>query len=277
MTERSCMSKLKLSITTALMLATIPLAGISSVSCGRAESSDKDVVAMIPENDSGTDGDGRLTSANSAFGFKLYSELVQAASGKNIFISPASISFALAMTYNGAEAGTREAMARTLGFGSLTLDQVNNDFARFISTLDKADPKVRLEIANSLWAKRDVSFKADFIQRAQTFYGAQVTAVDFGAPSTVSAINSWVREKTNDKIDKIIDSIDPSNVLFLINAIYFKGAWANSFEKASTKDEPFKPASGGQSTVQMMHIGGSYSYLETKEFQAIKLHYGQYP
>jgi serine protease inhibitor len=218
--------------------------------------------------------DPRLVAANSKFGFKLYSSIARESAGKNVFISPASVAIALAMTYNGAEAETQKAMASTLEFDSMSLDDLNRGFAALRACLTSPDPKVKLEIANSLWAKQGVKFKPAFIERNKEFFGAEVTTLDFGDPGSPAKINSWVKQKTNGKIDQIVDQIDPMNVLYLINAIYFKGAWQDEFKKDSTKDEPFTTAGGDHPNVPMMHQSGSYRYLESDGFQAVSLPYG---
>ncbi|HKP13039.1 MAG TPA: serpin family protein [Blastocatellia bacterium] len=216
--------------------------------------------------------DPRLAAANLKFGFKLYSELSRQSAEKNIFVSPASVAICLAMAYNGAAAETRQAMARALETQALSLDELNRAYADLRAALENPDAKVRLQIANSLWARQGLQFKPDFIRRNKDYFGAQVTALDFGDPASAGTINRWVSDKTNGKIDKIIDQIDANSVLFLINAIYFKGAWAREFDKAKTHEEDFTLARGNK-RVPMMSQSGNYQYLETKDFQAVGLPY----
>jgi serpin B len=216
--------------------------------------------------------DQRLIGANTRFGFKLYAELARRSEGKNLFISPTSISMALAMTYNGAVAETKDAMAQTLEIQSLNHDELNRGFSALRAALTGTDAKVKLQIANSLWGKQSIRFNPDFIQRNRRFYGAEVTTLDFGDPASPGKINAWVKDKTAGKIDKIIDQIDPQAVLYLLNAIYFKGTWADEFKKSDTKDEPFKIA--GSPSVPIMHQSGKYQYLENPKFQAVALPYG---
>ena len=132
---------------------------------------------------------------------------------------------------------------------------------------------MKLQIANSLWARQGLQFKADFIQRNKDYFGAQVTALNFDDPAAPATINQWVSEKTNGKIDKIVDQIDPSSILFLINAIYFKGAWEKTFDAAKTREDNFTLAHGTK-RLPMMSQSGNYPYLETKDFQAVSLPYG---
>ena len=218
--------------------------------------------------------DPQLSAANTKFGFKLYSQLIGEAAGKNTFVSPSSIAMCLSMAYNGAAAETKAAMAQALETQSMSLESLNQAYGQFRAALENPDAKVKLQIANSLWARQGLQFKTDFVQRNKDYFGAQVTALNFGDPGAPATINQWVSEKTNGKIDKIVDQIDPSSVLFLINAIYFKGAWAKEFNKAATKEHPFTLAGGNASQVPMMSQSGSYQYLETPAFQAVSLPYG---
>ncbi len=213
-------------------------------------------------------------TASSEFAFKLYNQLLKENTNTNVFVSPASISLALAMTYNGAEGTTREAMARVLGIEGLTLNQVNSTFADLQRPPADADPKVQLRIANSLWARQGFKLKGDFLQRTQQHYGAKLTTLDFNSPDAPVVINSWVKAKTDNLIDSIVDRIEPGTVLFLINAIYFKGQWKYEFKKENTKPDQFHLANGQQKEVQMMSQSGSYLYFEGKDFQMVSLPYG---
>lgn len=217
--------------------------------------------------------DPRLATANTKFGFKLYSELTKQSAEKNIFVSPSSIALCLTMAYNGAEGETRQAMARALETQTLSLDELNRAYAGLKAALEQADAKVKLQIANSLWARQGLQFKPEFIQRNKDYFSAQVTALNFDDPSAPATINRWVSENTNGKIDKIVDQIDSNAILFLINAIYFKGAWAKEFEKAKTKEDNFTLVRGTK-RLPMMSQSGNYQYLETKDFQAVSLPYG---
>ncbi len=217
--------------------------------------------------------DERLIAATSRFTFKLYNQVLKQGTTKNVFVSPSSVMLALAMTYNGAEGETRQAMAQALEIEGLSLQEVNRAFADLTSMLGTADPKLQLKIANSLWAKKGISLKPDFIQRSKEHYAAEVTTLDFSNPTAPATINSWV-SNTDNRIDKIVDRISSETILFLINAIYFKGQWTNEFEKGKTREDDFRLADGGQKKLPMMSQSGKYNYYKGKDFQAVSLPYG---
>ncbi|MCS7060576.1 MAG: serpin family protein [Anaerolineae bacterium] len=215
-----------------------------------------------------------LVEANNRFGLKLFTYLRGADTTQNVFISPASVAIALAMTYNGAAGETQQAMSRVLELNELSLDEVNQSYALLLKTLASADPKVTVSIANSLWGRQDVPFNADFLGRVRLFYNAEVAALDFSDPSAVETINRWVSDQTNRKIPKILDRIADDAILFLMNAIYFKGAWVTAFDPQLTREQPFIMADGSQKPVQMMSRSGKFQYLRSADFQAVRLPFG---
>ena len=217
-----------------------------------------------------------VVSANTRFGFDLFNEIRQTEQNKNIFISPLSVSIALAMTLNGAAGETEQAITSTLQLQGLDSESINVGYAGLRGALETSDPKVTLTIANSLWARQGVPFKQDFLQRNTQYFGAEIATLDFMDPNTLTTINQWVNTNTNGKITKILDEINSDLVLFLINAIYFKGTWQTEFDPAHTRDGTFHLATGGEKQVPMMTRTGDYRYYENYDnmFQAISIPYG---
>ncbi|MDY6902163.1 MAG: serpin family protein [Cyanobacteriota bacterium] len=263
-----------------LAAASVMLMGV--IGCSQLNSSNNSALAEsptpkseLPVADKSASIDTKLVSANTKFGFNLFSQLLVQDNKKNIFVSPSSIALALAMTYNGADGSTQEAMAKALELKGLNLQQVNSSYAELKTSLQNPDPEVTLNIANSLWADQNVNLKSDFIQNNQEFYQAKVTNLNFADSQTPNKINSWVKENTKGKIDKIIDKIDPSQVLFLLNAIYFKGSWTQEFDQEKTSQLPFYLSSGEEKQHPMMSQSGEYKYYESEKFQAVSLPYGE--
>ena len=220
--------------------------------------------------------DTRLTAATSRFSFKLYNQIrKEQGADKNAFVSPASVMLALAMTYNGADGTTREAMARALEINGMGLDDVNLAFAGLKSALAPNDPKIQLRIANSLWARNGIKLKPAFVERNKQHYAAEITTLDFSSPAAKDTINAWVNKNTEGKIQKIVDRINPDDILFLINAIYFKGQWQIAFKKEDTKPDVFRLAGGERKELPMMSQSGRYLYYKGEGFQAVALPYGK--
>ncbi|WP_199621776.1 serpin family protein [Paenibacillus alkalitolerans] len=225
---------------------------------------------------SAADADTRIVTANNRFGLSLYKELFQSDGDENVLISPLSIATALSMTYNGAAGSTKTAMEEALQLKGLTLDDINagNRILKFV--LEHTDPDVELSIANSLWAKEGMAFHKTFLDNNRTYYDAEVTSLDLTASGAPGKINSWVTEKTKGKIENIVEGpIDPLTVLFLINAIYFKGDWTDPFPENATSDGDFVTGSGASVQVPMMGREGEFEYKETDGYQAVRLPYGK--
>jgi serpin B len=218
--------------------------------------------------------DPRLVDANNQFGFALLHQLREADKGKNVFLSPASITLALAMTYNGAAGETEQAMAKAMQLEGMSKEELNQAALDLRRSLQSADPKVELTIANSLWARQGISFKRQFLDANRQYFGAQVSVLDFASPEAPQVINRWVDASTKGKIQKIVDHIPASTVMFLINAIYFHGKWQKPFDKSLTQEKPFHLANGEQKRVPMMAQTGKFPYLQGEGFQMVSLPYG---
>ncbi len=219
--------------------------------------------------------DSNVPTANTEFGFNLFNAIWETEQNQNIFISPFSVSVALAMTLNGASGETEQAMTDTLQLHDLTSDTINSSFYQLQNTLQTSDPKVTLTIANSLWGREGFQFKTDFLQRNALYFSADTSILDFLNPSTLQTINQWVNDNTDSKIPKILDEIEPNAVLFLINAIYFKGSWQTEFDPSDTRDGPFHLVDGSTKQVPMMSRTGPYPVYNGEDFQAINLPYGE--
>jgi len=181
---------------------------------------------------------------------------------------------ALAMTYNGANGTTRQAMARALELEGMSLEDVNLAFADLKSALAPADPKVQLKIANSLWARSGFALNPAFVERNKRHYGAEIASLNFEDPAAAETINSWVNKNTDGKIDRIVGQINSGDVLFLINAIYFKGQWQFEFKKENTKPDVFRLAGGERKELPMMSRSDSFFYYKGNDFQSVVLPYG---
>jgi len=216
-----------------------------------------------------------LAAASNAFGFDLFQQLRRQDANKNVFFSPLSVTVALAMTYNGAAGETKNAMARALKIEGMSRGELNHASHDMLKDLKGSDPKIELAIANSLWARSGVRFNESFLADNRAFYSAEISTLDFSSPQAAATINRWVSDNTKGKISKIIDTIDPQKVMFLINAVYFKGQWQKRFEKTLTKEQPFYLPGGQKKPMPMMAQSGNYLYHRGDKFQAVSLPYGE--
>ncbi|NPA36939.1 MAG: serpin family protein [Chlorobi bacterium] len=215
-----------------------------------------------------------LVNTTNDFGFDLLRVVVAEENEKNVIISPMSVSQALGMVWNGAGGVTRDEMTRMLGF-SVDNEQELNSFNKTIrEALLGCDNRVDINIANSVWYRNTYSVKQDFVDVNREYYDAPVEALDFTDPRSKDVINDWVNDKTKGCIPSIVDEISPDDIMFLINAIYFKGKWTYQFDKNNTVDEPFYFVDGSSNDVKMMVQENTLEYFGKAGYKGLILPYG---
>ncbi len=216
-----------------------------------------------------------VIKANSEFAFNIFKKLNDEDVSENIFISPISISTALTMTYNGAETGTKLSMENTLGFTKLDRGLINESYKNLIGHLENLDKKINLNIGNSIWIREDQNINEEFKANNKTYFNAEVSALDFSDPSSAGTINDWIKDTTKGKIEKMVDSpIDPDVIMYLINAIYFKGQWREQFDPKQTSDAVFYTYDSSLQNVKMMNRQDTVEYGKGDGYKAVRLPYG---
>jgi len=216
----------------------------------------------------------KVIETNNDFGLELLKQVIENDDSPNIMISPASVSIALGMAYNGSETTTRDAFEEVLNYEGLSREEINEITKELISVLVTNVKGNLLEIANSMWYDEGFPVEQQFIDLNTNYYDAEVREIDFRTASAVKTINQWVSDNTNGKIDEIIDAIDPAMMMILINAIYFNSVWEIEFDPDDTQDQPFyrdDRSLFGQ--VEMMHLESTVNASFTEKFNAVELPY----
>jgi serpin B len=217
-----------------------------------------------------------VIGASNRFAFDLLREASARDTASNVFLSPLSASMALGMTMNGARGETFTGMRTALGFGVMEPAEINASYRSLTQLLLGLDRNVELRLANSIWVRQGFPLHDSFVRSSEESFGARVAALDFGSPAAVQTINGWVDRSTNGKIRTIVDRIDADIVMYLINAVYFKGSWTEQFDRQQTSPAPFVLADGTQRTVQMMHRSKArVRALATPDVQMVDLPYGR--
>ncbi len=215
-----------------------------------------------------------VIKTNNNFGLTLFNEVIKSDDTKNIMISPASVSLALGMAYNGAESSTKAAFDSVLNYEGLTRAEVNEVMMDLIKTLVTDSKGNLLEIANSVWYRSGFPVFQGFIEMNKTYYGAEVRELDFSSPGAVDEINGWVADKTHDKIDEIISELSAETMMVLINALYFNCLWETEFDKDETAMELFYNEDQSQyGQVEMMKTESTFKVAATNDYTAVELPY----
>lgn len=208
------------------------------------------------------------------FASDLYAKL-RSESG-NVFLSPYSISTALAMTAAGAKGNTLAQMQQVLHLPA-NAAEADAAYQHVAGSLARADKSIQLAVANALWAQKGYPWSPDYTARVKKTFKAEIRDVDYTADPEAcrKTINTWVEKQTKDKIKDLMPdgSIDRLTRLVLTNAIYFKGDWLTAFEKKFTKDQPFTMTDGSKKDVPLMYRSGRIDYFANDDVTVIRLPY----
>ncbi|WP_080059723.1 serpin family protein [Spirosoma aerolatum] len=216
-----------------------------------------------------------FASQTTQFAFDVTKQVVaEEGQAKNVFISPLSLHIALGMILNGANGQTAQEIQKTLKLDTQTLADANKTYQNLMENLPGVDSKVTLGLANSVWYRNTFAVENSFQDLLKQSFQAEVSAQDFNDPATLSKINGWASQKTNGKIPKVLDQIQPDNVMFLLNALYFKGDWKKQFDASKTVDMPFKLVMGGTTNVRMMRLNTELNRASRSNYTAFELPYG---
>lgn len=218
-----------------------------------------------------------MVASDQEFAFEFFSKVFAEEAkkeDKNFMVSPFSLSMALAMTWNGAAGETKKDMQQTLKMKGDNDDDINGYYKKLKEALLKTDPKTKLTIENAIFTNEQIAIKPKFIETNTEYYNAKVQSVDFSNSATKDLINKWASDNTNGLIEKVIDSTDPRDLMYLLNAIYFKGTWTTQFETKNTSKKPFTYENGTQTQVDMMTQTSEFNYTEDETMQVVQLPYG---
>jgi serpin B len=217
-----------------------------------------------------------VIEGSNRFGFELFRGIWQQEdAGKNLMISPLSVELALAMTYNGAGGTTKEAFEKVLHVDELPAQDLNTSLHDLTKALLEVDPRVTMEIANSIWYRNTFHVEDVFLETNKKYFDAEIRPLDFDNPRSIGIINGWVDEKTHHKIPEIVDEIDASSVMFLINAVYFNGKWKYSFDRSKTENSIFNLPDRNRVQIPFMVRTGNILLTHNDLIAAIELPYGR--
>lgn len=220
-----------------------------------------------------------VIEGNNRFALDLYDQLAKDEDG-NLFISPFSVSTALAMTYAGADGDTEAQMADVLHL-PMPEDKLHATYNYLLKDLNRRveDSDSELRVANALWAQKDFDFLKQFVMLLEDNYEAALHEVNFkdprGRQDASELVNGWVEDRTEGKIEDLIqpDMLSKLTRLILTNAIYFKGSWAQEFKDRKTYDSPFTLSDGTELEVPTMHQSSKFQFAHLDGVKALELPY----
>lgn len=211
---------------------------------------------------------------SNAFGIDLFKAVAEVENG-NMMLSPLSASTALTMLLNGCNGETYDQIRDMLGFENLTAGEINNTYLSLVGQLLSVDPKIKLALANAVFYRDLFIVKQNFLDTMDRAFGAHIEALDFNSPSALDVINGWASDNTFGKIPEVLKEISPQAVMFLMNALYFKGEWTYEFDKSLTAENSFHLDDGSVASVEMMKGEISVRMHHGSNYSAIELPYGR--
>lgn len=260
----------------------------SMMACNSSENQDALVKQPVTDdNNPPTPGDNerkdiqlnmtetQVVGKNNDFAFQLFRQIngIETMGSQSHLVSPLSITYALGMLNNGAAGETQQQINKVLGFEETQASGINEFAKKMISELPTLDKLTRVALANNIYVNKDYQLKTSFVEKAKQYFNAQPETRDFADGKTLEAINRWGYDNTQQMIERVLspNEFEPSAVSYLLNATYFKGAWAAKFDKAETSSESFN---GSEKKVAMMHQNNTFNYYENETCQALRLPFG---
>lgn len=256
----------------------VPLTFILAASLLTACEKDEDPKNVTPEpvKINLTTKSMKVIDASNQFGIKLFRDVARDENG-NVMLSPLSASAALTMLLNGTRNDTYDQIREMLGYDSnLSIEEINESYQNLVMQLLDADDRVDLSLANAVFYHESFQVKPPFISTMQDAFDAKIKGLDFSQAAAVDAINQWANDNTKGKIEEILYEIDPDMVMFLMNALYFKGEWTTQFDEKDTEKRPFTLKSGEEIMVDAMYHDEMVSLVHyDEEYKAIELPFGR--
>ena len=252
----------------------LPMVGVACMMAGCDDSENN----VSPEENerksvSLTRSEQELVTANNDFAFNLF----RVADAQNsTILSPISITYALGMLNNGAAGETQAQINKVLGFGETGAEGINAFCKKMLTEAPNLDKSTKVLISNTIYMNKGYELKPLFVSKANDCYHAEPETRNFADGKTLDVINQWASDHTEKMIEKVLDkdSFDPSAISYLLNAIYFKGAWTEKFDKENTRDEAFKMETGEEKQLPIMHQEQEFYYAEDDDCQVLRLPYG---
>ncbi|EON78984.1 proteinase inhibitor I4, serpin [Lunatimonas lonarensis] len=221
----------------------------------------------------------QMVDASSLFALDLFREL-QEDDLSNQFFSPYSIHQALSMAMNGNRDEILREYLDVLRFGDMSLANANRAAKELTEFLLQVDPKVRMSIANAIWFREGLRLNTSFRDQLATYYAAEIASLNMGSPQAKDIINQWIENKTNGIIKGMLDYVPADAVMYLVNAIYFKGDWKYQFPARNTTKASFQLNQTSQVEVDMMSLdtGAEILFFQDGDVTYLEIPYstGQY-
>lgn len=234
-----------------------------------------DPVEKTPYEMQFTEKSVEVIQGSNSFGVELFKAVAQEEEDVNLMLSPLSASTALTLLLNGCDGETYTQIRDMLGFENLTNDQINEAYKSLVTQLLMADTEVDLALANAVWYRDNFNVYPTYLDNLETNFEAHIQGLDFSSPSALQTMNQWASDNTHGKIPKVLTEISPNAVMFLMNALYFKGMWSEKFKTEDTYNAPFTLKDGSVTSTPTMHGMIPSKVFYGLDYSALEMYYGR--
>lgn len=221
---------------------------------------------LIPTNE-----ERKVIDGNNEFAVNLFRHVSDFDSK---VVSPMSVVYLMGMLANGADGLTRQEIMNAIGCKDVSVEQLNKFYEQMIKYAGNFDKATTINIANYIALNKHFNLKKGFVEVMRDSYQAGIESLDFSSAACANKINKWCSDHTNGMIPKIIDQVESLAVSYIMNAVYFNGAWSDKFDKKLTKLENFQGYTRDIKKVDMMHRNAKYMYTDNDMFAALQIPYG---
>ena len=219
------------------------------------------------------DSVSQIARMNRTLAWKLFNQEQLGKPGETVLIAPFSIQTALFMAQNGAKGNTRDEMLALMDCTDCSLDDLNALHRDLTTLLTEQSGDAEVTVANRFFYDNNrLNLHPPFAVTLNEYFECGSESADFNAEqAALDLINGWVKNNTNQKIDKILDQIGPLDVAFLINALHFKSDWATGFSPQLTQSLPFTKADGMVVQKDFVNADRNFTYAQTGQFNLVDI------
>ncbi|XP_017841075.1 serpin B4-like [Drosophila busckii] len=191
---------------------------------------------------------------------------------QNVLISPLAIEEGLLQLYIGAEGNTAEQLKHFLQLDGSTKREVLDWYHTWRQRLEKP-PANELSIASRLFAAKEIGILPEYETELKRIFDVTVGSVNADdSVKTATIVNNWITRQTHNHIDSLLYGTEDVGLMAVVGVVYFKGFWANCFDKFSNSQRNFYTLSnaGGyeNAKVETMQVVGKFKVAEHPEIDA---------
>ncbi|XP_078795852.1 putative serpin E3 isoform X1 [Oryzias latipes] len=233
-------------------------------------------VWLVERSHSASSLQDSMRQLHHSFSISLYQTITQTENGSNLIVSPASVSFSLALLQLGARGNTRAQLEGVLGY-SVKEAHVLDFLLRSQSDISNSSRDMWLQQTCTLFIQSGVQLLDEFTQGAAAWADTSVVRANFSQPSHAHSQpeqaahnpdDSWPLHSGASSGEMSGSGEAQADTLWwgqrlqvaLVNTVKFRGIWQKQFMFTNTQNLPFVLPDGSTIKVPMMYQAAEVCY-----------------